>query len=121
MEIEKQLVCIELSMKLKKLGVKQDSLFCWKLQRSGKYRLVYEEKLSAIGFMGEIFSAFTVAELGEMLNKAEEDNLIKAYEEVFEFKGTGQIGLLGVMVLIKKPDMLAKMLIYLIENKLIEI
>jgi len=77
MKLEDQVVSLELSMKLKKLGVKQDSLFCWKLQRSGKYRLVYEEKLSAIGFMGEIFSAFTVAELFNMLQELDLcDNII---------------------------------------------
>ena len=54
-----------------------------------------------------------------MLNEAGADNFIKAYGEVFNFKGTQMVGTLGVINLMRKPDMGAKMIIYLKENKLI--
>lgn len=68
-------------------------------------------------------SAFTVAELGEMLwraNTKKPNSFIKAYGDVFNFPGTGTVGTLGVINLMRKPDMAAKMLIYLIENGLID-
>jgi hypothetical protein len=70
--LEKQVCSLELARKLKALGVKQESLFWW-------YRYYQEtdaEPIEGVGieYQGEdgrggemICSAFTVAELGEML------------------------------------------------------
>ena len=70
MKIEDQVCSLELAKKLKKLGVKQESLFYWVKHWKGRYE----------GHVNELFygkdeddnvnphiSAFTVAELGEML------------------------------------------------------
>jgi len=61
----------------------------------------------------------TVDELGEVFNELGVDLFVKAYGEVFDFKGTQGIGLLGVMNLMRNPDMSAKMVIYLKEQNLI--
>jgi hypothetical protein len=65
--LEKQVVNLELSKRLKKLGVRQESLFDW-----GKY--AYGDEIKVVPTFGYqehpysyICSAFTVAELGEML------------------------------------------------------
>lgn len=69
-----------------------------------------------------VIAAFTVAELGEMLydifDRKNWDLLYKAYGEVFDFKGTQRIGEIGIVNLMRRPDMAAKMLIYLLEKNL---
>lgn len=67
MELEKQVTSLELSKRLKELGVEQESLFCWeKIDWEGKNAILkYRREVSAHN--GWIISAFTVAELGEML------------------------------------------------------
>jgi len=129
MELNKQVCSLELSKQLKKLGVKQDSLFEYRLfdidNKMAWSKPIIVGKIphklgrADVGF--DRVSAFTVAELGEMFNKIDVDNFIKAYGEVFDFKGTQMVGLLGVINLMRKPDMAAKMLIYLIKNNLIKL
>lgn len=66
MEPEKQVITLSQAKRLKELGVKQESLFYWvgipekivDLEKAQKY-FPYSEDIT--------FSAFTVAELGEML------------------------------------------------------
>lgn len=80
--LEKQVVSLELSKWLKKLGVPQDSLFFWRKDvfinsMAGKNDFTgqLEEYPTQIKWVlalsresdGEIYSAFTVAELGEMI------------------------------------------------------
>jgi hypothetical protein len=61
MKLEDQVVSLELARKLKKLGVKQESLFCWMWQEDiERYELVYLPGHHQV-------ATFTVAELGEML------------------------------------------------------
>jgi len=65
MTLENQVTSLELSQKLKELGFKQDSLFYW-----GK--LLHKDEYKIFGLGAEIdevtrYSAYTVAELGEML------------------------------------------------------
>lgn len=67
MTLEEQVCSLELAKKLKELGVKQESLCYWLIPDSGFERLVLAEALLAEGTDG--YSAFTVAELGEMLPK----------------------------------------------------
>ena len=123
---EWQFVNLELSIKLKELGVKQDSYWCWVFNK-GRYedenRTYLLENSRAYNFEKEnrCWNAYSVAELGAIFNKIGADMFIKAYGEVFDFKGTQRIGLLGVMKLMRIPDMSAKMLLYLIENKLINV
>jgi hypothetical protein len=70
MNIEDQVCSFVLSNRLKELGVKQDSYFYWHYPIYGKETLEWEitdhTKIST--FRKDMhFSAFTVAELGEML------------------------------------------------------
>lgn len=66
MELKNQVVSLELAQKLKKLGVKQDSHYFWHFNCLPDEHLIifliknqYKKK--------DLVSAFTVAELGEML------------------------------------------------------
>ncbi len=119
MELKNQVVSLELAKKLKKLGVGQDNLFYW-IERydfkSGKY--IYQIVFSPLQkdntkTTSDIYSAFTVAELGEMLLK----------EESFRMKTTGDEWniwyddkVFGGDI---EADARANLIIYLIENKLV--
>lgn len=63
MKLENQVCSLELAKKLKELGVKQKSLFCWVYQDDiERYELVYMPGHHWV-------SAFTASELGDMLPK----------------------------------------------------
>ncbi len=64
MKLEPQVVSLELAKKLKELGVNQASLFFYSKFTDGSFEIELS-KSSAMG--ASDFSAFTVAELGEML------------------------------------------------------
>ena len=74
MELEQQVCSLELAKKLKELGVKQESLWYWNMitkefkDYEGKSPIIACEIYSN-SRLWENFSAFTVAELGEMLPK----------------------------------------------------
>ena len=126
MNIKEQVCSLELSKQLKKLGIKQKSQFYWAKLSPGNYlgktySLIFEDNVKMDNI---IISAFTVAELGEMLpvdvatqkkdvitDKKKIKNqwcalYIKKDKETFEYAQT-------------EADARAKMLIYLTENKLI--
>jgi hypothetical protein len=67
-KLEDQVVSLPLAKRLKELGVKQDSYFVWQdINQVGAH---LTESWAAVGFEhsnAEHTSAFTVAELGEML------------------------------------------------------
>lgn len=65
MKLEQQVSSLELAQKLKELGVKQESYFVW-LKVTDGHKLVPSYILRLDG-AEEWCSAFTVAELGEML------------------------------------------------------
>ena len=69
MKLNKQVCSLDLAKRLKELGVKQGSAFYWMETQSEKPYLYLrqEEPKNTIGC--EYASAFTVAELGEMLPK----------------------------------------------------
>ncbi len=69
MTLEKQVVSLELAKKLKELGMRQKSLFAWYREATGEARHLTSEQfyLSEILRTPSEASAFTVAELGEML------------------------------------------------------
>jgi len=151
MELEKQVASFKLSKKLKELGVKQDSLFEWSTEfkkfngeptiqlMSGKFGLTVHHNIDWRVYdfkKRETYSAFTVAELGEMLP----DNLVSSgmdsgkwdciygrrengedmpdseweNDEKYEF---------GYIVITDKTEanVRAKMLIYLIENDFVNL
>ncbi len=114
MKLEQQVVSLELAKKLKELGMKQDSHFWW----HPDFTLV------DIGYDStnkDRISAFTVAELGEMLP----DYLEPGSYFNFSFDKGGRkydIAYVNTEHAIRgdtEADARAKMLIYLLENKLI--
>jgi hypothetical protein len=92
MNLEEQVCSLELAKRLKELNVEQDSLFCWINNCDLEY-LPLEIRNKNV-----VYAAFTVAELGEMLPNF---NVIYTLFDRNEANAR------------------AKILIYLIENKLI--
>lgn len=123
MNLNDQVISLELAKRLKKLGVIQESQFYWEFcPDAGGFLPKAKFIISYIGshdiITGEFtdchrlrdqenYSAFTVAELGEILSS------FKSWQEWLcqvstMFEDT------------KEADARAKMLIYLLENKLME-
>lgn len=130
MNLEQQVCSLELAKKLKELGVKQESLFwhVWDGERDyflyhNEQVQVYEGKRNHIllhdgtikspgGQVLDKFSAFTVAELGEMLSP----HLRKSIW-LLEIRDSMN----QATYMENEADARANMLIYLLENKLITI
>lgn len=126
MELEKQVCSLELSKQLKELGVKQDSLFYWyEDYNSQKIFLDYNELI--IMYRGtKKYSAFTVAELGELLQKnitinninrclwySRSHNILELY-----YNECSKKHIITIVDDKSEANARAKMLIYLLENKL---
>ncbi len=129
MKLENQVVSLELAQKMKELGFKQESFFVFVKNRQTAFPDIYPMRIFDAEYHNGktqpafhydiICSAYTVAELGEMLP-----------ENFYESMGRTLKG--GWCVLLDKDedtmlyadteaDARAKMLIYLVENKLITI
>lgn len=122
MKLSQQVVSLDLSKRLKELGVKQESYFWWvetfnrsKIITSNQgedyYRSVWDERISA----------FTVAELGEMLPSGI-SSVRGASGKWIVYKSAGfDLGITEVpdVKADTEADTRAKMLIYLLENNLI--
>ena len=133
MKIEDQVVSLELAKRLKELGVKQESYFVWEAPNTEwgwtDWLIVPTTEQHDL----EHYSAFTVAELGELLpwridGKDITDKRRKiAYFLEYEAGGmsvcyTHHLNVTKVLVeriAETEADARAKMLIYLIENGLI--
>jgi len=137
MKLEQQITNLELSKKLEELGVKQESLFYWGERPYGKNRKpwvpeIFGEDAPFGEGVAKIASAFTVAELGTLLPKS-----IQIREEVFWLQIEPQgvqdgwacqyrniatkFGFVPKFFEDKSmTNAMAKMLIYLIENKLLK-
>jgi hypothetical protein len=121
MKLEDQVVSLELAKKLKELGVKQESLFWWLELYQGP-----DDKFNPRYFLNwgkhqdvEVqFSAFTVAELGEMLPAHYIDSM-KLKEEWFVRYAEVEHNYYHSEFASTEANARAKMLIYLIENNLI--
>jgi hypothetical protein len=139
MKFEEQFVSLELALKMKELGFRQDSLFWWIPDQDKKYLLHSYGEVTVLEGIGteilhdsfvevtrimrhkklEKISAFSIAELGEILHDhIAEIRPCNAGWEVLRFnpldykeKKYTQSATLA--------DALAKMLIYLAENGLI--
>lgn len=138
MPFEKQVCSVELSQELQKLGVKQASNFFWTLEKSGDD---YVTRLRPKGwkvkwYENDRVSTFTVSELGLMLPSSLQidgkiyfltipnGNGLKWIDYVTYSKESGVGTLLAGYPLIGgeiEADARAKLLIYLLENKLIEL
>ena len=116
-------LCQEFNTLCKEKGiVVPKTLFVWSSQENlvtwkGEYRQFF-----AVDMRKDI-PAPLVSEQGEWLwNIFEEHNwdlLYKAYGEVFNFKGTQRIGELGIINLMKRPNMGIKMINYLLAEGII--
>lgn len=123
MKVESQVCSVELAKKLLSLGVKQESYFHWKYDES--YYLVAHNS-RYFGGNGMVASAFSVAELGEMLPWAIESDgtdyvlMIRATVD-----GSWSIAYICIQKLkrfneiefedMNEADCRAKMLVYLLE------
>lgn len=128
MKLEDQVCSLDLAKRLKELGVKQESLFYWKQGNSDLfigYRTISESAPT-------IASAFTVAELGEMLPEHIRLDSKDLPQYCFIVPGNMGSGLWTIeysdyeegtptFTAETEADARAKMLIYLIENKLMEV
>lgn len=128
MKIEDQVCSLELSVKLKELGIKQESIFVWEYYDDQCYGVKYIPYAIVPSSFNKFqwYAAFTVAELGEIL----------PINVPFLDDGEGDISFLlsgknpdgnwwvnytnGVSN-IKEADARAEMLIHLIKNKLVPI
>jgi hypothetical protein len=136
MRLERQVCSLELAKRLKELGVKQESLFFyWRnVDGSGSPTNPYEKQEGYllvgnpynIHPFDEKYSAFTVAELGEMLPEYKEGyKCVRTYWD--KNKVGAEIGLRDTEAEFHskthfadtEADARAKMLIYLLENKFI--
>ena len=126
MNIQNQVVSLELAKQLKKLGVEQESQFYW-VRIAGKWKVQwfnFGKKFSEeVAKRKDLISAFTVAELGEMLEKTKQINFIKAYLSVMDLEEYHIKNDYALMAhnLMTQPNISAEMLIYLIENNLIKL
>lgn len=121
MKLEDQVCSLELSKKLKYLGVKQESLWYWKggfLRSDESIGEQYKDR-------DDCYSAFTVAELGEMLPKTIEKDFGLHFLEIqrdYENKWRFQYGINTHFTSLEndtEANARAKMLVYLLENKLL--
>lgn len=136
MNLEKQVCSLELAKELKELGVKQESYAVW----HSKHIWLAPEKSLGVGTWNkeDIVSAFTVAELGEMLpEKVEYKNelldirqVLNIEQSFYEVEVNGDVSdyfdreyqlKIGAKTFtdFNEANARAKMLIYLIKNKLI--
>ncbi len=128
MNLDDQVCSFELAKKLKKLGVKQESLFFWRehgeISHSSKY--VDPRDWSKVENI-KCIAAFTASELGEMLPDYIVD--YPGHGQALQFRKWGTKYIVEYHRVFEAPlrreeatteaDARAKMLIYLLENKLI--
>lgn len=123
MKLEEQVVSLELAKKMKEFGVKQKSCFYWDEGDGIADRLEYSPGTPLL----ELVSAFTVAELGEMLPASVNDSVINTFKDgstgnwYFWYSDSKGVAKITVDNAHTEADARAKALIYLIENKLIEL
>jgi len=124
MKTEQRVSNLELSKKLRDLNVKQDSFWWWYYSgRTEEWTLGDEFEEQNIANCCDKVSAFSVGELGEMLpaNKVRtlkwfSDWYCEVFDDVVE-----QLNAICRKVAITEANARAKCLIYLLENKLMEI
>ena len=119
MKLEQQVTSLELSKKLKELGVKQKSLCIWETEYEPILSVGFE---SALHLADGSASAFTVAELGELLPPhyfTTKSQAIKNFWHCNIIENFAGDEFKKGIIANTEADARAKMLIYLLENKLI--
>lgn len=135
MKLEELCCSLDFAHKLKALGVKQESLFCWCHCNDDSYELeydIYDYKLQS-----EYISAFTASELGELLPFClkidEKEYFLRSmfgfthHEKNTTISYNFTVGDTSIEVIgfdfcaSTEANARAKMLIHLIENKLIDL
>lgn len=133
MKLESQVCNLELSKKLRELGVPQESLFCW-IEEAGKKpnvgRLPVKEERYAwfpesYPDLFKWYSAFTIAEMGEMLPDAVASYRYRTIDEgdkdewaCIKYVEGNHAKYERIYLAPTEADARAKMLIYLLENKI---
>lgn len=134
MKLEDQVCNLELAKRLKELGVKKESFAYWYKAHSGCHQLrIDRSDLGNDWEENKITSAFTVAELGEMIPRGFSSgrpfgkDLFECWP-TFEAMSDDRLDEEQSRFLkvpldreTKEADVRAKMLIYLLENKLVEL
>lgn len=123
MKLEQQVTSLEISKRLKELGVKQESYFWYRAftDKDEQLYFVLGHHDSQAMFQRD-YSAFTVAELGEILPEFVES--YKSHDEGFnwfcrKFEEGDILKYTALENADTEADARGKMLIYLLENKLI--
>ena len=131
MKLENQVCSLELARKLKDLGVKQGSAFYVCVQEYSQFHLeenrhetvqigtlIYTDPNGELEASGKAIHCYTVAELGEMLPEGS-----ASYRRIIEkwscIPPREMQGIATKTTSDTEADARAKMLIYLLENKLI--
>lgn len=140
MKLEEQVCSLELAKKLKELGVRQESLWFWCLrdydafaERHKPKNFTWDLNDGICGGEKEFCSAFTVAELGEMLPSGVSNKVTVLSLEMWTFGDPKQHCVQYRRITDDYKEFIpfdcfsdeneanarAKMLVYLIENKII--
>lgn len=137
MKLEQQIVSLELAKRMMELGFKQESYFWWVQwidhTKTIESDLSLEQRKSIKGFRDfvKLGSAYTVAELGEMLPSQLTTNLVEGHnlhQLILEKQATRWhavyicvdcMGKMGGQIDESLPNAMARMLIYLKENGLL--
>lgn len=127
MKLEQQVSSLEPSQKLRRLGVKQESLFYYN-EFGDLVGDVFDNSWRADNWKAELISAFTISELGEMLPEFIERRDGTYYIAVHRTNGIWEImyedldqACICTFHASTEADARAKMLIYLLENQLYDI
>ena len=125
MELKNQVCSLELAKKLKELGVEQESLWYWHFRQVTDRKeppiiVILKDRvpLKFKWLKSEIYSAFTVAELGEILTKKEKRvnmpcfcNQANTNYWIWSYGAYPNYAIADT-----EADIRAKMLIYLLRN-----
>lgn len=121
MKLEQQVTSLKISKRLKELGVKQDSLFWWSIKEDGisDICVLIRENEKNDKYYDGYYSAFTSAELGEILSEYKQ-GIMPSFNSNFDhgwyYKGYG-----WTVHERTEADARGKMLIYLLEHNLINL
>jgi len=119
MKLSDQVVSLELAKTLKELGVKQNAYWSW--YENGDNADLLHNSEGYRSFENKTFDAYTVAELGELLINGGQNFFPYYCDQTNEkcFVHNWSDSYPDYVLSKKESDCRAKMLIYLIENKLL--